>query len=366
MTDRKRGPDVEGGKINGRAAPRGFSKLAPAKPSHVYDTYWKFAVERQRIFVSRANGENVQTSDPILARHKFTNAYRASDRVSQYVIRHVLYQGDQSAREVFFRTLLFKFFNRIETWEMLVRKFGMPVSCDFDPRKFGRVLENAMERGEPIYSAAYIMPSGGKGSEYGRKHEMHLALLARMVKEKAAERLQDCTRMRDAFVLLRSFPTIGDFLAYQYVIDLNYSSVWNYSEMEFVVPGPGALDGIQKCFHDKGGLTDAELIRIVAERQHREFERLGLTFQDLWGRPLQLIDCQNLFCEISKYARIAHPEVAGVTSRTRIKQVYSPHPAPLPLWYPPKWGLNDRIPLTAAAVSAVRKTPTTLLPDGES
>lgn len=364
--DRTPGPNVEGGKSNGRAAPRGFSKLAPAKPSQVYDTYWKFAVERQRIFFARANEERFQTSDPILAKYKFTNAYRASDRVSQYLIRQVLYQGDQSAQEVFFRTLLFKFFNRIETWEMFVRKFGMPTSANFDPRKYGRVLESAMEKGEPIYSAAYIMPSGGKGSEYGRKHEMHLALLARMVKEKAADRLLNCARMRDAFVLLRSYPTIGDFLAYQYITDLNYSGVWNYSEMEFVVPGPGAIDGIQKCFHDRGGLTDADLIRVVADRQEREFERLGLSFQNLWGRPLQLIDCQNLFCEISKYARIAHPEVAGISNRTRIKQVYSPNPAPIAFWYPPKWDLNDHIQSSSSAHTPARKRRRTLLPDGES
>jgi len=364
--DRKLGSDSESGKSNGRAAPRGFSKLSPAKLSRVYDTYWKFAVERQRIFFARASGESFQTSDPILAKHKFTNAYRASDRVSQYLIRQVLYQGEQSAHEIFFRTLLFKFFNRIETWEMLVRKFGMPVCDEFDPRKYGRVLESAMERGEPVYSAAYIMPSGGKASEYGRKHEMHLGLLARMVKEEAAKRLQDCARMQDAFDLLRSYPTIGDFLAYQFVTDLNYSSVWNYSEMEFVVPGPGALDGIQKCFHDRGGLTEADLIRVVADRQEREFERLGLTFQDLWGRPLQLIDCQNLFCEISKYARIAHPEVAGTTNRTRIKQLYSPNPAPIALWYPPKWGLNDRIPSSPVAHSPARLGRLTLLPDGET
>ena len=44
--------------------------------------------------------------------YKFTNTYRASDRVSQYLIRNVIYEGAQSAEEVFFRTILFKLFNR--------------------------------------------------------------------------------------------------------------------------------------------------------------------------------------------------------------------------------------------------------------
>jgi hypothetical protein len=63
----------------------------------------------------------------------------------------------------------------------------------------------------------------------------------------------------------------------------------------------------------------------------------------LWGRPLQLIDCQNLFCEVDKYARHAHPDVIGITGRTRIKQVFRSTSTPIEYWYPPKWGLNEQI-----------------------
>ena len=66
------------------------------------------------------------TEDPILRRYKFTNAYRASDRVSQYLIRNVIYAGDQNPRELFLRILIFKLFNRIETWERLVAAVGRP------------------------------------------------------------------------------------------------------------------------------------------------------------------------------------------------------------------------------------------------
>ena len=77
------------------------------------------------------------------------------------------------------------------------------------------------------------------------------------------------------------------------------------------MPGPGARDGIHKCFDDLGGLSETDIIRLVTDRQEYEFEQLGLEFRSLWGRPLQLIDCQNLFCEVSKYARVVHPDVEG-------------------------------------------------------
>ncbi|MCK9912538.1 putative DNA base hypermodification protein, partial [Microbacteriaceae bacterium K1510] len=70
--------------------------------------------------------------------------------------------------------------------------------------------------------------------------------------------------------------------------------------MEFVMPGPGALDGIRKCFSSLGGLNEPEIIRLMADIQSDEFARLGLQFRSLFGRSLQLIDCQNLFCEVDK------------------------------------------------------------------
>jgi thymidylate kinase len=104
------------------ASPAVFTGLSPAKPSHVYDTYWRFAAERQDIFFRRWEGRKPPwTHDPILTEFKFTNVYRASDRVSQYLIQKVIYHGEQSEEEIFFRTILFKLFNKIETWELLLR-----------------------------------------------------------------------------------------------------------------------------------------------------------------------------------------------------------------------------------------------------
>src|SRR5438876_4215032 len=102
-----------------------FRFLRPLQPTVVFSTYWRFAAERQEIFFRRLkNPDPPWTKDPVLQRHKFTNAYRASDRVSQYLIRNVIYAGSFSNRDLFFRILLFKIFNKIETWELLDESFG--------------------------------------------------------------------------------------------------------------------------------------------------------------------------------------------------------------------------------------------------
>ncbi len=319
-----------------------FRFLRPLKPTVVFATYWKFAVERQEVFFRRILGDEPPwSSDPVLRQYKFTNAYRAADRVSQFLIRHVIYEGDADPRETLFRIILFKFFNRIETWELLTRNFGEVALSSYSFEVYNKVMTEALSAGQKLYSAAYIMPSGGPKSPYARKHQMHLRLLEQMTQDELAMRIVECSSMSKAFALLRSYPSIGDFLAYQYVTDLNYSNLTNFKEMEFVVPGPGALDGIRKCFTDLGGLSEAEVIKFIAERQDECLAALGLRFPTLWGRRLQLIDCQNLFCEVDKYARIVHPEFSGRSGRTRIKQKLQPSPKKLELWFPPKWGINE-------------------------
>jgi hypothetical protein len=155
--------------------------------------------------------------------------------------------------------------------------------------------------------------------------------------------------MDAAYRLLLGVPTFGPFLAFQYLVDLNYSAFLGFSEMDFVVPGPGARDGMRKCFHDLGDYSEADAIRWVADQQVEEFAKRDLKFESLWGRSLQLIDCQNLFCEVDKYARVAHPEVKGLSGRMRIKQKFVPLPNRIEPWFPPKWALNARINQDAQA-----------------
>ena len=320
-----------------------FARLCKPSPTIVFETYWHFASERQLIFTRRISGKSAPwTTDTILNSYKFTNAFRASDRTSQYLIRNVIYKGPCSLTNTVFRTLLFKLFNNIETWELLTETLGQIRYEDFNWQHCDEVLTTVQTTGGRIYSPAYIMPTS-QGVKGDRKHRTHLALLRYMMSDYLPNRVQNSKTMNEAFEILRAYSGIGPFLAYQFVTDLNYSDHFNFSEMEFVIPGPGARDGLKKCFSDFGDYSEEEVIRWVAEIQEEAFSKRGLHACSLWGRPLQMIDCQNLFCEVDKYARIAHPDIVGHSKRTRIKQRFRPKPNYFSPWYPPKWELNDRI-----------------------
>ncbi|MGJ8665986.1 MAG: nucleotide kinase domain-containing protein [Patiriisocius sp.] len=318
-------------------------KLKSPKKSEVYDTYWRFAAERQNIFFNRINNNLIWTHDPILLKHKFTNAFRASDRVSQYLIKEVIYNHSQEPKEVLFRILLFKTFNKIETWEVLLKELASISYSEFKFENYDWILTNQMNSGNAIYSGAYIMTSGRSRFGFSKKHRNHLKLIELMMEDNLLEKIQNCNSLEDVFYLLKLYPTIGNFLAYQYTIDINYSEICDFDEMDFVYPGPGALDGIKKCFIHSGDYTESDLIKYVTERQKEEFTRLNINFKNLWGRNLQLIDCQNLFCEVDKYSRVAHPNVSGISGRIRIKQIFKPKSSPISYWYPPKWGINQNL-----------------------
>lgn len=320
-------------------------KKGKPKPTKVYKTYWKFAQDRQDIFFKRLNGElPTWTSDPIFQEYKFTNVYRVCDRVSQFLIRNVIYDKPRKVQDVFFRIMLFKIFNRISTWEFIQTEIGEVSLGRYSFSTYSQLLSELLERGERIYSAAYIMASGKESFGFDRKHQNHLKLIDKMILEKVPERLCTCESMASAYDLLLSYPTVGSFLAYQYVTDINYSEMVNFSETEFTKAGPGALGGISKCFSDLRDYSPEDVIRMMADNQQVEFERFGLEFKDLFGRPLQFIDCQNIFCEVDKYSRLAHPEILGRSGRTRIKQRFAfEKKDPIELYFPPKWNLNNKV-----------------------
>jgi hypothetical protein len=326
--------------VLGRSVGFRLSSGVVLRTTSVFDMYWYFAAERQQIFFRRLDSRSPPwTDDPILRAYRFTNVYRASDRASQYLIRNVIYEGEQSVSEVFFRTILFKLFNRIETWQLLKENLGNLAWSSFDLRSYTEILDRATREGRKIYSPAYIIPSPKLG--FSKKHLNHLNLICRMMQDGVPQKVAAAKSLEEVYLILRSFPSIGNFLAFQFAIDLNYSEIVNFSEMDYVVAGPGARSGIRRAFHDLGGLTDEELIREITQAAGREFRERGLHFRDLWGRDLQLIDCQNLFCEIDKYARVALPaNEIGIRSRKRIKRRYLPQRVYDKSWYPPKWGLH--------------------------
>lgn len=316
-------------------------KRTPIPRQQIYDLYWCFASERHQMLERRLAGKPAPwTDDPILQKYKFCNVFRATDRVSQYMIRDVCYHTEEcSPHDRLFQIVAFRLFSKIETWNAVRDFLGhTPTTTDLIDGSFTRALEYANETNGGLYTNAFILCAT---NAYGQpqKYLTHIELLRDMfVNHRLANQLLEASSLKEIYTLLHSFPLMGDFMSYQIAIDLNYSALINFSENDFTQPGPGAMRGLKKVFESLGDYSPAEAVLWMVERQDDEFARLNLPPATLFGRPLQAIDCQNVLCETDKYCREAVPKLAS--ARSRIKTTYGT-PKPIDaLFLPPKWQLE--------------------------
>lgn len=302
--------------------------------------YFYFIQERMNIFWKKYAKEEHLTDDSILQEYKFTNVYRVCDRVSQYLIKDVIYKdlSRYTPEDVLLRILVFKVFNKIETWNYLCGLTDITTDS-FNVERLSKALSQR-QQSFPIFSNAYMMAGSHvryKGIK--TKHQIWLQMIEdEFLEKKGLEKVLKSRSMEKVYNQLRDYPLIGDFLAYQYTIDFNYSPYLNYDEDSFVKAGVGAVRGIKKCFKSYGSCYEDAIIYT-----HDHFEELqekyGYTqFRPLPGRKPKLIDLQNCFCETDKYLRAKMPELK--VENVRIKQHYKPTQGRIDYYFPGKWGVK--------------------------
>jgi hypothetical protein len=324
---------------------KNFSRMRVPRPrSKVYDLYWTFAFRRQEVFERRIRGVLAPwTDDPILKTFKFCNVFRAADRVSQYLIQEIAYGSHYcDPEDRLFQIVAFRTFSSPRTWDAVCDIIGrVPTLEDLESGAFENALEAQKNKVGGLYTGAFIL-CATKAYGFNAKHQNHVALFKDMfLKNDLGKRIRHANSLEQIVQLLQSFPLMGPFMSYQTAIDVNYSEIVDFSENDYSQAGPGALRGIRKAFEDLGDYSTTDIIHWMVDRQHQEFDRLGLPFKGLWGRPLHAIDAQGLFCELDKYCREAAPEL--VSARSRIKARFKPSRASLSLFFPPQWGLNEYI-----------------------
>lgn len=308
----------------------------------VFRYYFYFIQERMKIFWRKCEGKNVLTEDPILREYKFTNVYRACDRVSQYLLSHVIYNKVEryTPEDMLLRILVFKIFNKIETWEYIRQTYGEITTVHFNVKKISRLLSERQQYA-PIFNNAYMMTGSHKRYDYlPTKHEKWLTMVKEeFLDEGVVGKILHAKSLEEVYKLLRECSFLGGFLAYQYAIDFNYCPYLNFDENSFVIAGIGAIRGIQKCFLSYGK-TYEDAIRYTYQHFTELQERYGYTdFKPLDNHKLTLLDLQNCFCETDKYLRAKMPEL--LVGNKRIKQKYKPSCEPIHYFFPPKWEVKN-------------------------
>ena len=309
--------------------------------------YFYFMQERMHMFWQKIEGRprDEWTADPILREYKFTNVYRATDRVSQYLIHEVIYKDlDQySPEDLLLRILIFKIFNKPETWEYLCGTMPEPLTvANFNPPAIAKALTR-YQADHPLFNNAYMMAGSHIKYDYlPTKHAKWLEMVkSEIVSTGLLSKILKAKSLEAVYEMLKECSFIGEFLAYQYAIDFNYSPYLNFDENSFVKAGVGAIRGIRKCFFSYGD-TYEDAIYYVADNLKMLAQRYGMTrFRPLPNHAPTLIDLQNCFCETDKYLRAKMPEL--LVGNKRIKQKYHIVVSPIHFKFPTKWHINVRL-----------------------
>ena len=185
--------------------------------------YFYFMQERMNMFWRKVDGKRHKewTEDVILKTYKFTNVYRASDRVSQYLIKNVIYKDINlySPKDILLRIIVFKIFNKIETWEYLLQNHQSITIELFDPHKISLLLSKH-QLDFPIFSNAYMMTGSHRDYDYlPTKHEKWLTMVKNeMIDGGAFDDILNADSLEMVYNRLLTCSFLGGFLAYQYTL----------------------------------------------------------------------------------------------------------------------------------------------------
>ena len=287
------------------------------------DLYKRFVRERQMVWERRQIGlPGPWSDDPILNELKFCNNFRVLDRGSQYVLRMV--QDAKTKGDVVLRAFLYRFTNMEVVWEIFREKHGRwPVEMDITD---GTLEEFILEAGERmnLFNPAYLLSPGMNNKGMTRPEWLVKTMY---IADRAIlnEDFYDAP-MAEKHWVLTTIPRCADFLAMQVLTDIGYSDILPQDENEFVVPGLGALRGLEAL-----GYRPRQSISAMQELQEHFSGSIVL---DVKGteRPLSLMDIQNTLCEFGKY----HRAVSGVRSRPR---KFHPAGTPADPIYPNHWSV---------------------------
>lgn len=280
------------------------------------DLFWRFINERQSVWQRRFLNRLPPpwTSDKILKENRFTNIYRELDPGTVYAINEILERDAPKADKVF-NIMIYRLIGRSDTH----RKMGFQTLKDFFPEKVESVLRAIKESGEPPFTAAYMV--SGYAMMGSHDKITNVVRIFSLWHEKFLDFYKDLSESsssKQAYELIKRNKGLGNFLAYQILVDLSYplkvysgKGVLPFNNDQWAEAGPGAKKGVAMLLKPGAKVKNLEVMEWLRDHQMDEFVRLDINFPfllDVNGKNVRisLANMQNCLCEFHKYVKISN------------------------------------------------------------
>lgn len=302
--------------------------MTPPNAAHFFET----ARERYRIMIRRQMGEpRPWTTDPVLQNWRFCCVHREDDRTTRWFREHLRdrlcarfrtpgfaqLSGDLLCHdwvslelETVFAVLAFRWFNRIETAEVL-GDLLMGASC-WEPKRAREILRSV----SPVTNAAYIVsaPAGlSKADGIVEALRMAWERIPRFAEGRQPHEHLWST-LEEAHASLRTLPFVGRFIAFEVVTDLRWTPVLHHASdiNTWASAGPGAARGISWVLYDNNhslsySVKKDQDLMLGVMQQLLELSKDQRYWPQDW-RPWEMREVEHWSCEYDKIRRAMNGE----------------------------------------------------------
>ena len=196
--------------------------------------------ERHEIFKKKEQGlPRPWTTDIILDTYRFTNPFRENDKTTVW-FRENMRKPLHNREEVFMATIIFRWFNLIQTGETLLKH---NLHIDWDPE----LAREEIKKQDKYVTGGYII----KTPDGMDKVDGVIWCIEKVWKKRdrtMVELLHETNTLKRAHLLLQQFPYLGHFMAYEVVCDLRYTFYLDksFDIVHWANAGPGAMRGLNR------------------------------------------------------------------------------------------------------------------------
>lgn len=267
--------------------------------------FFDFIVERHRIWHRRhvLRQPYPWTTHPVLRDAFFTNVYRRLDPGTQ-LIEHYLAPLVRT-EDALFMALLY----RTGLHDASLEEVGHLGTLEtWDQDEYMGILSARRQAGQQVWTSAYMV--GNLHQKGVPKEQVYGRVLQGVFEMLAGGWSPEGGSMRDATDVLRKLWGIGQFIAFQSLVDTTYQGFFQPTDPDWALAGPGAQKGLKALGWQLRDdlvldMARAEAIRELAE----EFNLLRLGDMPaqppaLKPTPVDPYNMQNCLCEFSKFIRI--------------------------------------------------------------
>tara|TARA_R100000234_G_scaffold26747_2_gene15434 strand:+ start:75 stop:980 length:906 start_codon:yes stop_codon:yes gene_type:complete len=260
--------------------------------------YWQIERENIRLQKEVSQLPPPWTSDSILREYKFCQVFREDDRTTRWFKTHIR-EPMKNSPDVLMATVIFRWFNWIPTGRTLIKH---DLLKNWNRKK---AIEEITKQPKWITGAYIIKTPNGMDKVTGVAECVSHMWQDR---EYLAKEIFKTKSLEDTWTLLRDYPYMGPFMAYEVVTDLRHTYLLEDAKdvLTWGNAGPGAMRGLNrltgrelgysKRSHDWVGEMQ-ELYKIVqAKLPAHILQRNDMKYE--------MREIEGGLCEFDKYSRI--------------------------------------------------------------